>query len=158
MPEDVTFIGQAFYCSIGYTVGAVLGAGLAAPKRRAVVFVGDGAFQLTCQELSTVIRNGLDAVVFVINNDGYTIERLIIDGPYNDIQPWKYHLLPQVFGGGWGCEVRTEGELEDALEKARRNKGLSLIEVHLDRLDCSESLRRACEQMAAQYKRAKNPK
>ncbi|MEE9514596.1 MAG: thiamine pyrophosphate-binding protein [Candidatus Brocadiales bacterium] len=158
MPEDVTFIGQAFYCSIGYTVGAVLGAGLAAPKRRAVVFVGDGAFQLTCQELSTVIRNGLDAIVFVINNDGYTIERLITDGPYNDIQPWKYHLLPQVFGGGWGCEVRTEGELEDALEKARRNKGLSLVEVHFDRLDCSESLRRACEQMAAQYKRAKNPK
>ncbi|MEE9515043.1 MAG: thiamine pyrophosphate-dependent enzyme, partial [Candidatus Brocadiales bacterium] len=157
MPEDVTFIGQAFYCSIGYTMGAVLGAGLAAPKRRAVVFVGDGAFQLTCQELSTVIRNGLDAIVFVINNDGYTIERLIIDGPYNDIQPWKYHLLPQVFGGGWGCEVRTEGELEGALEKARRNKGLSLIEVHFDRLDCSESLRRACEQMAAQYKRT-NPK
>ncbi len=157
MPEDVTFIGQAFYCSIGYTVGAVLGAGLAAPKRRAVVFVGDGAFQLTCQELSTVIRNGLNAIVFVINNDGYTIERLITDGPYNDIQPWKYHLLPQVFGGGWGCEVRTEGELEDALEKARRNKGLSLVEVHFDRLDCSESLRRACEQMAAQYKRT-NPK
>ncbi|MCQ4573853.1 MAG: thiamine pyrophosphate-binding protein [Candidatus Brocadiales bacterium] len=157
MPDEVTFIGQAFYCSIGYTVGAVLGAGLAAPKRRVVVFVGDGAFQLTCQELSTVIRNNLDAIVFVINNDGYTVERLIIDGPYNDIQPWKYHLLPDVFGGGWGCEVHTEGDLEDALETAKKNQGLSLIEVHFDRMDCSDSLRRACEQMAAQYKRA-NPK
>lgn len=157
MPDDVTFIAQAFYCSIGYTVGAVLGVALAAPERRVIVFVGDGAFQLTCQELSTLIRNNLNPIVFVINNDGYTIERLVTGGPYNDIQPWKYHLLPQVLGGGWGCEVRTEGELEDALRKARENKGFSLIEVHLDRLDCSESLRRACEQMAAQYKRA-NPK
>ncbi len=157
MPEDVTFIGQAFYASIGYSVGAALGAGMAALERRVIVFVGDGAFQLTCQELSTVIRNNLNPIVFLINNEGYTIERLIIDGPYNDIQPWKYHLLPQVFSGGWGCEVYTEGDLEEALEKARKNQELSLIEVHFDKMDCSDSLRRACEQMAAQYKRA-NPK
>jgi indolepyruvate decarboxylase len=157
MPDEVTFIGQAFYCSIGYTVGAALGAALAAPERRVIVFVGDGAFQLTCQELSTLIRNGLNPIVFVLNNDGYTIERLITDGPYNDIQPWNYHLLPEVFGGCRGCDVYTEGELEEALEKAQENRCLSLIEVHFDRMDCSDSLRRACEQMAAQYRRS-NPK
>lgn len=79
MPEGATFIGQTFYGSIGYTVGATLGTGMAAPDRPLVLFVGDGAFQVTCQELSTIIRNRLRAVIFLLNNDGYTIERVIIE-------------------------------------------------------------------------------
>ena len=50
-------------------------------------------------------------------NASQTIERVIDDGAYNDIQSWKYHLLPEIFGGGWGCEVKTEGDLEEALKK-----------------------------------------
>ena len=68
-----------------------------------------------------MIRNHLKPVIFLINNDGYTIERVISDRPYNDIQPWHYHKLVDVFGGGLGLEVRTEGELEDALGKAGHN-------------------------------------
>jgi indolepyruvate decarboxylase len=112
LPEGATFLGQSFYASIGYTVGATVGACLAAPGRRVVLFVGDGAFQVTGQELSTIIRNGLKAVIFLLNNDGYTIERVICDRPYNDIQPWKYHRLVEVFGTGLAFDVRTEGELE----------------------------------------------
>jgi len=93
MPEGTTFLGQMFYASIGYTVGATVGACLAAPGRRVVLFVGDGAFQVAAQELSTIIRNGLKPVVSLLNNDGYTIERVICDRPYNDIQVWMYHRL-----------------------------------------------------------------
>jgi indolepyruvate decarboxylase len=148
MPEGATFIGQTFYGSIGYTVGATLGAGMAAPDRRVVLFVGDGSFQVTCQDLSTMIRNRLKPVIFLINNDGYTIERVICDRPYNDIQPWHYHKLLEVFGGGLGLDVRTEGELEAALEQAATADGLVFIEVHTGRLDCPESLRRAGRAMA----------
>ena len=148
MPEGATFIGQAFYGSIGYTVGATLGAGLAAQDRPIVLFVGDGAFQVTCQDLSTMIRNRLKPVIFLINNDGYTIERVICDRPYNDIQPWRYHELVDIFGGGLGLEVRTEGDLEDALGKAAAADGLVLIEIHTGRLDCPESLRSAGRSMA----------
>ena len=87
MPEGASFIGQTFYGSIGYTVGATLGAGMAAQDRQVVLFVGDGSFQVTCQDLSTMIRYGLKPLIFLINNDGYTIERAVIDRPYNDIQP-----------------------------------------------------------------------
>ena len=59
LPEGARFLDQAFYLSIGYSVPATLGAQLAAPKKRVVTFVGDGAFQMTGQELSTIIRNGL---------------------------------------------------------------------------------------------------
>jgi len=148
MPEGATFIGQTFYGSIGYTVGATLGAGMAAQDRHVVLFVGDGSFQVTCQDLSTMIRNHLKPVIFLINNDGYTIERVIVDRPYNDIQPWQYHKLVDVFGGGLGIDVRTEGELEDALGKAGTTDGLVFIEIHTDRLDCPESLRSAGRSMA----------
>ena len=148
MPEEATFIGQTFYGSIGYTVGATLGASIAAQDRRVVLFVGDGAFQVTCQDLSTMIRNRLKPIIFLINNDGYTIERVICDRPYNDIQPWHYHKLVEVFGGGVGLDVRTEGELEDALGKAAAGDGLVFIEVHTGRLDCPEALRSAGRSMA----------
>jgi indolepyruvate decarboxylase len=148
MPEGATFIGQAFYGSIGYTVGATLGAGMAARNRQIVLFVGDGSFQVACQDLSTMIRNGLRPVIFLINNDGYTIERVIVDRAYNDLQPWHYHRLVDVFGGGLGLDVRTEGELEEALDKAAAADGLVFIEIHTGRLDCPESLRSAGRSMA----------
>jgi indolepyruvate decarboxylase len=142
LPEGATFIGQAFYVSIGYSVPATMGIKMAVPDRRTLTFVGDGAFQMTVQEVSTLIRNRLDPIIFVMNNDGYTIERMLHDGAFNDLQMWKYHRLPDVFGGGHGYEVRTEGDLEDALRKIETDPdALTLIEVHLDRLDCSQSLK-----------------
>ena len=148
MPEGTTFLGQSFYASIGYTVGATVGACLAVPGRRVMLFVGDGAFQVTGQELSTIIRNGLKPVIILLNNDGYTIERVICDRPYNDLQPWNYHRLVEVFGTGLAFDVRTEGELEEALHQAEAADSVVFIEVHTDRLDCFESLKGAGAAMA----------
>ena len=78
----------------------------------------------------------------------YTIERVISDHTYNDLQPWKYHKLVEVFGGGLGLDVHTEGELEDALTKAATADDLVFIEIHTGRLDCPESLRSAGQSMA----------
>ena len=155
MHDEVGFICQAFYCSIGFTVPAALGVGLADRARRPIVFVGDGAFQMTAQELSTVLRQGLAPVVFLMNNRGYTVERVIHDGPYNDIQNWRYHALPAVFadgpGASWSCEVRTEADLEVALERAAREPdALAFVEVHLDPMDCSAALERLGAALAAQ--------
>ncbi|MCE2390757.1 MAG: alpha-keto acid decarboxylase family protein [Proteobacteria bacterium] len=141
--HSVGFICQAFYCSLGFSLPGALGVGLADRSRRAVVFAGDGALQMTVQELSTLVRQRLNPIVFVMNNRGYTIERAIHDGPYNDIQNWRYHSLPEVFGGGWSCEVHKEAELEAALERAREEPDrLALIEVHIDPQDCSSALER----------------
>lgn len=143
MHHDVGFIGQAFYLSIGYALPATLGAVLADPSRRPIAFIGDGAFQMTVQELSSLCRRKSNAILLLMNNDGYTTERVIHDGPYNDIQPWAYHQLPEVFGGGWGRRVTTEDEFDEALARARgSNEGPALIEIMLDRLDTSEALKR----------------
>jgi indolepyruvate decarboxylase len=138
-----SYIAQAYYLSIGYTVPGALGISLAKPAKRAVVFVGDGAFQMTAQELSTIIRQGAAPVFFLMNNDGYAVERAIHDGPYNEIQPWKYHRLPGVFGEALSMEVRTEDQLEDALAKVKEHRDkLVFIEVHLARTDYSDAVRR----------------
>jgi TPP-dependent 2-oxoacid decarboxylase len=143
LPDGVPFIAQAFYVSIGYALPATLGAQLAAPHLRPITILGDGAFQMTVQELSTLIRRGLNPIIFLMNNDGYTIERVFHDGPYNDLQMWQYSRLPEVFGGGWGSIVRTEGELEEAMNQAlNRSTELAFIEVRLDRYDYWETLLR----------------
>jgi len=143
MHHDVGFIGQAFYLSIGYALPATLGAALADPSRRPIAFIGDGAFQMTVQELSSLCRRKSNVILLVMNNDGYTTERVIHEGPYNDIQPWAYHQLPEVFGGGWGRRVTTEDEFDEALARARAsNEGPALIEIMLDRFDTSEALKR----------------
>lgn len=62
-PAGVTALSQVLWGSIGWSVGACQGAALAAKDmgggRRTILFVGDGSFQLTAQELSTMIRHGL---------------------------------------------------------------------------------------------------
>ncbi len=138
-----SFFCQAYYMSIGYSLPAALGLSLAHPDKRAVVFIGDGAFQMTAQELSTMIRLKVAAIVFLLNNDGYVIERLIHDGPYNEIQQWAYHRLPSVFGECHSVRVGTEEELEGALAEAGKiTDRLVFVEVMLDRNDCTETLNR----------------
>ncbi|MBN1556106.1 MAG: alpha-keto acid decarboxylase family protein [Phycisphaerae bacterium] len=140
-PES--FLAQANYLSIGYSLPATLGVSLAAPNKRAVLVIGDGAFQMTAQELSTILRDDAAPILFLLNNDGYLIERAIHDGPYNEIRRWKYHELPPVFGGPTGLAVYTEGDLEEALKKARECEDeLVFVEIVLDRNDATEALRR----------------
>ncbi len=145
--EADNFIVQNYYCSIGYCTPAALGAGLARPEKRPVVLTGDGAFQMTVQEVSTMIREKCPVLIIVVNNDGYLIERLLHeDGPYNDIQMWQYSKLPEIFDNGSsavGIRVTTEEELAEAMRIAsRENRKLVLIEACLPNRDCSAGLTR----------------
>jgi indolepyruvate decarboxylase len=136
---------------MGFAVPAALGVQMRNRRLRPIVFVGDGAFQMTGQELSTIVRHGLNPIVFVLNNKGYTTERFIKDGPFNDIHEWAYHLWPAILRDGWGCQVRTEGELEQALAHARANtRHVSIINVHLDPWDRSNALDRLGRRLARQ--------
>lgn len=141
MPAVGAYVCQGYYLSIGFSVPAALGLSLAAPDKRVVVLVGDGAFQMTCQELSTIVRQGLRPIVFLLNNDGYAVERMIHDGPYNEIAAWRYHRITEMLGGK-GHECRTEDELAAAVESAGKSNELSLIEVRIGRDDVSPTFRR----------------
>jgi alpha-keto-acid decarboxylase len=140
LPQGVTFIGQPLWASIGYTLPAALGAGVAHPNRRTVLLIGDGAAQLTIQELGTFCREGLSPVIVVVNNDGYTVERAIHGetAPYNDIVSWSWTDIPNVLGVAKHLAFRahTYGELDDALIAAADHKDrMVLVEAVLPRLE-----------------------
>ena len=147
------FLSPAYYTSMGFAVPAALGAKMAQPDHRVIVLVGDGAFQMTGMELSTIVRRGLPVVVIVLDNKGFGTERAIHEGSFNDINPWRYELLPQVLGGGTGYEVRTEGEFDAALTQALADdKAMSLIRVHIGVDDRSVTLDRIGKGLAQRLK------
>lgn len=149
MSRRTEFLSPAYYTSMGFAIPATLGALRADPKSRPIVMVGDGAFQMTGTELSTIHRLGLAPIIVVLNNKGYTTERFIKDGGYNDIGNWNYHKITELIGGGWGFEVRTETDLEKAMDAALANTdSFSLLNIHLDPYDRSEAMERLARRLA----------
>lgn len=145
LPENASFIAQLIWGSIGYTLPALLGTLTASTERRQILFIGDGSFQMTAQELSTMLRRGLKPIIFLLNNSGYTIERFILGkhAAYNDIANWQYAALPGVFAPEakvFTASVHTEDELEETLQKVEASDCLTLIELHLDAQDAPRSL------------------
>ncbi|KIW64664.1 hypothetical protein PV04_09582 [Phialophora macrospora] len=145
------------WLSIGYMLPAAQGVALAQrelvassayhglSRARTILFIGDGSFQMTVQELGTIIREDLDVIVFLLNNDGYTIERAIhgLHQKYNDVARWRYLQAPQFLGADAGvftARVKTWGDLQGvfATEEFTSGKGLRMVEIMLDREDVLE--------------------
>jgi len=134
MPRGATFQNQTLWGAIGWATPAAFGAALSSPSRRTILITGEGSHQLTAQEVSQFHRFGLKPIIFVLNNGGYLIERLLGSNPeaaYNDIAQWHYQKLPEALGcDGWfSARVTTCGELDLAIETAERGDTGAYIEV-----------------------------
>lgn len=136
------FLSPAFYTSMGPAIPYALGLQTLFPQIRPIVIVGDGAFQMSCNELSTILRRHLNPIVIVLNNNGYATERLLLDGEFNDIQRWEYHKIVEMLGGGKGCRISTEEDLESGLNMALSSKDLTILNVVLSQDDVSDGSRR----------------
>ena len=143
------FLSPAYYTSMGFAVPASIGASFADPTLRPIVLVGDGAFQMTGSELSTAVRYRQAPIVIVLNNRGYSTEREILEGPFNDIHDWRYERICDLIGGGIGVVVRTQQEFEQTLEKALADSGqLYVLNVLLDPGDRSPGMIRLAHRLA----------
>lgn len=154
-PRDSRFIGMPLWGSIGYSIPALLGAAMADTDSRGVLMVGDGSAQLTIQEIGTIIREGVNPVVFLINNDGYTIERSIhgVEAEYNDITAYDWSKIPAAFGGTDSNTVTlraaTVREFDEACRAAKENRDkLVFIEVVTAPMDMPELLEKFGAQAA----------
>lgn len=144
-PDGVTYLVQNLWGSIGWSTPAALGAGLADPQRRVVVVTGDGAHQVTANELGALARYGVKPVIIVTNNDTYAIEEALTEGRghvYDDIAPWEYELLPVAMGcRDWmSVKVTTVAELDAALAAAAEKDAASYIRAVLPPADSPPSL------------------
>ena len=105
-PAKIQWITQTYYGSIGWATPAALGSEFALldqsiagtrSRGRTVLVTGDGSMMLTAQEIGNMVKQNLCPLIIIINNAGYTIERVIHGAKqsYNDIVPFAYeHLLP----------------------------------------------------------------
>lgn len=150
LPSNVTYIAQGGWGSIGYATPSAFGASIAAPNRRVLLFTGDGSLQLTAQEISSMLYYGCKPIIFVLNNNGYTIEKYLNvkteDQTYNNIPQWSYTKLAEAFGGdAFTAIVRTNGELEQAINKADNERAVRLCIIEMivqDPMDAPENMKR----------------
>ena len=166
LPRHTHLFKPSTWLSIGYMLPATQGAALAQhelnkvgkwPQQnnsqppRTVLLIGDGSFQMTAQELSTIIKLKLNLLLILINNDGYTIERCLHgwNQDYNNIAFWRYLEAPSFFGAemkkgsGYHAEttrVSTWGELDKALQDDGYEPKLKMIEVTMDKEDAPITL------------------
>ncbi|KAE9594947.1 Pyruvate decarboxylase 1 [Lupinus albus] len=163
LPENCGYEFQMQYGSIGWSVGATLGYAQAATNKRVIACIGDGSFQVTAQDISTMIRCGQKTIIFLINNGGYTIEVEIHDGPYNVIKNWDYTRFVEAIHNGegkcWTAKVRTEEELTEAMATATgaEKDSLCFIEVFVHKDDTSKELLEWGSRVAAANSRPPNP-
>jgi indolepyruvate decarboxylase len=149
--ERTDFLSPAYYTSMGFAIPATVGACVAKPDQRVVTICGDGAFQMTGNELSTIIRHGFAPIVIILDNHGYGTERFLHAGEwkYNEIHPWNYYKLPEIYGGGRGYLVSTEGEFVEALNSAWADRScVQIIQAKLAEGDASQTLLRLAERMS----------
>jgi len=148
LPAGIDFVSQILWASIGYTLPAAIGSAIASPKRRVLLFIGDGSFQLTAQEISLIARYDLNITVFLINNDGYTIERAIHgpEQPYNDIFMWKYLDLAKALGIQNTLTVKDFDTFFEKLDEIGRAKP-KMVELFFDKLDYPPLLKQISEKL-----------
>lgn len=162
LPTGSFYFTAVTWLSIGYMLPAALGAAMAqresatfrakagnkgVAQGRVILFIGDGSLQMTVQEISTMIREKLNIIIVVINNDGYTIERVIHGRKqtYNDIAPWRNLQALNMFGAteeqvaNNTFSARNWGELDAAIksETFRNGKGVRMLEVFMEREDAT---------------------
>jgi len=157
MPSGATFHNQTLWGAIGWATPAAFGAAVAARERRVVLVSGEGSHQLTAQEVSQFGRLELRPIIFVLNNYGYLIERLLCKDPaiaYNDVAQWRYTELPHALGcNGWfTARATTCGELDQALETAAHIGTGAYVEVATDAYAASPLAMKLHESLKTLYK------
>jgi indolepyruvate decarboxylase len=147
---------QVLWGSIGWATPAAFGVALADPGRRTILITGEGSHQLTANEIGGMGRFGANVIVFVLNNEGYLIERALEENPdwsYNDLARWRYAELPSALGcADWfTARVTTLGELDAAMKAARESKSGAYIEIVGERMDMPPILEFAHGRLGTMY-------
>lgn len=147
LPPGAQLLVQPLWGSIGYTLPATFGAQTAQPDRRVILIIGDGSAQLTIQELGSMQRDGQQPIIFLINNDGYTVERAIhgAEQRYNDIAQWNWTALPHAMSvecAAQSWRVSETVQLTAVMEQLMRDRRLTLVEVVMEKQDLPPLLRK----------------
>ena len=142
LPASVELQTQTLWGSIGWATPATLGICLAKPNSRVILITGEGSHQLTAMEVGNMLRRGVKPVIIVLNNNGYTIERILSESPddsFNDIMQMNYSKFARVFEGDvWAAKVTTADDFDKALKVTQIMNKLCYIEICTEKMDMPE--------------------
>ena len=155
-PLNTELQTQTLWGSIGWATPAALGVCLAKPNSRVILITGEGSHQLTAMEIGNMLRRGVKPVIIVINNKGYTIERILSDSPedcFNDIMQMNYSKFARVFEGDvWSAKVTTADDLDKALKVTQIMNKMCYIEVCIEAMD----MPKLTQDLIASFRNAKS--
>ncbi len=133
-----TFLTSGGLGTMGFGMGAAIGACIANSKKRTVLFTGDGSFHMNINELATAVYHKLPIVVIIMNNGVLGMVRqwqtLFYGERYSNTtlpRATDYVKVAEGFGAA-GKRVLNMGELENALEFAFSNEGTTVIDCAID--------------------------
>lgn len=120
--------------TMGFALPAAIGAKFGAPDRTVVAVIGDGGFQMTLQELGTIMQSGINVKIMILNNQFLGMVRqwqqLFNDKRYSfvDITSPDFVMLAKAYGIA-GQKVDKRNHLKEALEEMLAHDGSYLLEV-----------------------------
>ncbi|MBO9571348.1 MAG: biosynthetic-type acetolactate synthase large subunit [Chitinophagaceae bacterium] len=120
--------------TMGFALPAAIGAKFGAPDRTVVGIIGDGGFQMTLQELGTIMQSGIDVKILILNNEFLGMVRqwqqLFHDKRYSfvDITSPDFVMVAKGYGIA-GKKIADRKDLKSALSEMLNHKGSFLLEV-----------------------------
>jgi acetolactate synthase-1/2/3 large subunit len=124
--------------TMGFGIPAGMGVAMAKPDRQIIVVVGDGGFQMTCQELGTIAQYNLPVKIVLLNNNFLGMVRqwqeLFFDGRYAStglVNP-DFQMISKGFGVDSG-QVSKREELEQAITDLLETDSAFLLEVKVQK-------------------------
>lgn len=136
------FLSSGGLGTMGYGLGASIGAQLACPEKQVINIAGDGSFHMNCNELSTASKYGIPVIELLFNNQVLGMvrqwQKLFYGGRFSQTTLEKktnYELLAQAFGVQ-AMTIRTKEDVEPVLTAALRAEGPVLINCLTDP-DCN---------------------
>jgi indolepyruvate decarboxylase len=150
-------VAPGYYATMGFGVPAGLGL-QAASGQRALILVGDGAFQMTGWELGNCRRYGWDPIVVLFNNAGWgMLQCFQPESAFNRLDEWNFSSMAAGMGGD-GVRVTTPAAFSAALEHAFATRGrFQLIEAMIEPGELSPTLARFVEGVRRVSAKSANP-
>lgn len=136
------FISSGGLGTMGFGLGAALGAQVGLPEKQVVNIAGDGSFHMNCNELSTLSKYGIPVIELVFNNQVLGMvrqwQKLFYGGRFSQTTLEKktnYEMLAEAFGVK-AMTISSPEEVEPVLKAALETQGPVLINCHIDP-DCN---------------------
>lgn len=137
-----SFLTSGGLGTMGYGLGAAIGAQIAYPERRVLHITGDGSFRMNCNELATVSKYKLPTITLLLNNSTLGMvrqwQKLFKNGRYSetDISQDVDHVKLAGAYGLDGYKVEDISSLADILEKVSKSGRAAIIDCKIDKDEC----------------------